>query len=168
MARHKTIQTEEQGDPEMEISSMIDCCFLLLIYFLVATSLVSEKKIDIVIPAPGQPSSSNNDIKPFDIVVDENNSVICKSGNLNLTIVEGNRLVTDPSDEANYFNDRNLKELVEQLKSLNGEGSTDPSKVKPVSLSAHPRAKQQRIMDVMSALARAKITALEIKPPATE
>lgn len=51
MARHKNIKTEEQEDPEMNISSMIDCCFLLLIYFLVATSLVSEKKLDISIPA---------------------------------------------------------------------------------------------------------------------
>ena len=50
MARHKQIVTEEQGDPEMNISSMIDCCFLLLIYFLVATSLVSEKKLDMSIP----------------------------------------------------------------------------------------------------------------------
>ena len=47
MARHKKIETEEQGDPEMNISSLIDCCFLLLIYFLVATTLVSEKKIDM-------------------------------------------------------------------------------------------------------------------------
>ena len=168
MARRKQIQTEEQGDPEMEISSMIDCCFLLLIYFLVATSLVSEKKIDIVIPAPGQPSSSNSDIKPFDIMVGEDNSVKFKNGTTETTVVNGNVLVTDPSKEAEYFNDRNLKDLVEALKSLNGEGTTDPSKVKPVSLSGHPRAKQQRIMDVMSALARAKITALEIKPPSEQ
>ena len=50
MARHKSRPVEEQGEPEMEISSMIDCCFLLLIYFLVATSLVSEKKLDVNIP----------------------------------------------------------------------------------------------------------------------
>ena len=64
MARRKQIQTEEQGDPEMEISSMIDCCFLLLIYFLVATSLVSEKKFDMALPA-GQSSSSASDSTPF-------------------------------------------------------------------------------------------------------
>ena len=69
MARHKQLQTEEQGDPEMNISSLIDCVFLLLIYFIVATSLVSEKKLDISIPATEGQASSKPPLDPGKISV---------------------------------------------------------------------------------------------------
>ena len=40
MARHKKLEMVEDEDPKLDISSLIDVCFLLLIYFLVATSLI--------------------------------------------------------------------------------------------------------------------------------
>jgi hypothetical protein len=33
MARHKKIQAPEEDEPGLDISSLIDVCFLLLIYF---------------------------------------------------------------------------------------------------------------------------------------
>ena len=87
MARHKQIKTEEQEDPEMNISSMIDCCFLLLIYFLVATSLVSEKKLDISIPASTQSQSSQKPpVEPGRIVLRADGSVTW-NGDMNVAEV---------------------------------------------------------------------------------
>ena len=43
MARRKQREAEPEEEPQMNMSSMMDACFLLLIYFIVATSLVSEK-----------------------------------------------------------------------------------------------------------------------------
>ena len=44
MARHKKLEAVEDEDPKLDISSLIDVCFLLLIYFIVATSLIQERK----------------------------------------------------------------------------------------------------------------------------
>lgn len=44
MARHKSRPVEEQGEPEMEISSMIDCCFLLLMFFIVNAAQITVSK----------------------------------------------------------------------------------------------------------------------------
>lgn len=50
MARHKKLETVEDEDPKLDISSLIDVCFLLLIYFIVATSLIQERKLDMSMP----------------------------------------------------------------------------------------------------------------------
>lgn len=42
MARHKKLEPIEDEDPKLDISSLIDVCFLLLIYFIVATSLIQD------------------------------------------------------------------------------------------------------------------------------
>lgn len=42
MARHKKLEAVEDEDPKLDISSLIDVCFLLLIYFIVATSLIQD------------------------------------------------------------------------------------------------------------------------------
>ena len=52
MARHKKLETVEDEDPTLDISSLIDVCFLLLIYFIVATSLIQERKLDMSMPGP--------------------------------------------------------------------------------------------------------------------
>lgn len=50
MARHKKLEAVEDEDPKLDISSLIDVCFLLLIYFIVATSLIQERKLDMSMP----------------------------------------------------------------------------------------------------------------------
>lgn len=158
MARRKSIQTEEQGEPEMEISSMIDCCFLLLIYFLVATSLVSEKKFDMALPSSsGAPSSSNS--KPFNIKITADNSVWWEDQSGSKVQMAG---PTDfklrPGDQG-YYQERDLAELVGKLRPLND----DPNNPKPLVLTAAPLSKHQRVMDVMSALTQAGIKAVSVK-----
>lgn len=158
MARHKQIQSNDEEEASMEISSMIDCCFLLLIYFLVATSLVSEKKFDMALPA-GQSSSSSSDSKPFNIKVTGDNAVYFEDQS-------GKRMGMGPATslqlrpgQQGYYEERDLTELVTKLKSLNN----DPDNPKPLILTADPSAKHQRVMDVMSALTQANIKAVAVK-----
>ena len=56
MARNKTgfIATEDQ--PLLDISSLIDVCFLLLIYFIVTSQIVPQEK-DLPMTMPSGPSS---------------------------------------------------------------------------------------------------------------
>ncbi len=61
----------DQGDEEVKIdlSPMIDCVFILLIFFIVTTVFVEESGIDVNRPDAGGPSNSNDDaqIVEFDI-----------------------------------------------------------------------------------------------------
>lgn len=138
MARHRKLQTEDQEDPKTEISSMIDCCFLLLIYFLVATSLVSEKKFDMALPA-GQASSSSSDSKPFNIKVTSENAVYYEDqSGKKFSMGSATDLKLKPGQQG-YYEERDLTELVTRLKSLNN----DPKNPKPLILTADPTAKHQ-------------------------
>ena len=51
MARHKKYFHENTADPELDISSLIDVCFLLLIYFIV-TSSVTIRESDLAMSLP--------------------------------------------------------------------------------------------------------------------
>ena len=52
MARHKRQQLEPEEEPALDISSLIDVCFLLLIYFLV-TSTIKPRESDLGLQLPG-------------------------------------------------------------------------------------------------------------------
>lgn len=152
MARHKKIVTEEQGDPEMNISSMIDCCFLLLIYFLVATSLVSEKKLDVSIPGNAASGGTPPPLEPGRIMVKGDGSVLW-NGDMPVGVPY------DPSAKPgtnSYHEQRNMETLVENLKQLHDQAqAADTTPI--VMVTGDPTAPHQRVVDVMAALAEADI-----------
>ena len=157
MARHKQIKTEEQGEPEMEISSMIDCCFLLLIYFLVATSLVSEKKLDISIPANTPPSSQKPPVEPGRISVRSDGSVFF---NDDMPVGEAYNPDAKPGT-SEYRTQRSLSDLVTALKEIKMQAES--LQAEPiVMLTGAPATPHQRIVDVMAALAEAGIHSVGI------
>ena len=43
MARHRRVTNLEEDKPELSISPLIDICFLLLIYFLVTTTIKQKE-----------------------------------------------------------------------------------------------------------------------------
>ena len=44
MARHRRVTNLEEDKPELSISPLIDICFLLLIYFLVTTTIKQKER----------------------------------------------------------------------------------------------------------------------------
>ena len=142
----------------MNISSMIDCCFLLLIYFLVATSLVSEKKLDISIPASTASASSKKPpLDPARIILRTDGSVMWGD---DLPVAEAYDESAEPGT-SEYRSQRELEQLVEQLN--NFKSSADSMDAEPiVMLTGAPKAPHQRIVDIMAALAAANIHSVGI------
>lgn len=164
MARRKKIEPPEEEEMTSNISSMIDCCFLLLIYFLVATSLVSEKKLDISIPASSTGSSSQKPkIDPGNIYVKSNGVV---TWNQDLTVAQAYDPSLEPGTPA-YLEQRRMDSLVESLKLLKEQA--DAVETAPVvMLHGAGKAPHQRIVDVMAALAEADIHSVGLSTTADE
>lgn len=75
MARHKRYDSVEESNPALDISSLIDVCFLLLIYFLV-TSTITPRETDLGMDLPANnPSKEMPPIAPMFIQVDRNGAI---------------------------------------------------------------------------------------------
>ena len=59
----------------MNMSSMMDACFLLLIYFIVATSLVSEKRLSVSLPGQSSGSGTPPPLEPGRVKVEASGAV---------------------------------------------------------------------------------------------
>jgi len=53
------ITKERRADQEINSSSMADIAFLLLIFFLVTTTIMNDKGVDIILPEDGPPKEVN-------------------------------------------------------------------------------------------------------------
>ena len=53
------ITKERRADQEINSSSMADIAFLLLIFFLVTTTIMNDKGVDIILPEDGPPIEEN-------------------------------------------------------------------------------------------------------------
>ena len=142
----------------MNMSSMMDACFLLLIYFIVATSLVSEKRLSVSLP--GQPSSGGAPppLEPGRIKVEASGAVYW-NGDMPMGGAMNPGL--DPRSPE-YRQERELNELVEALKNLAAD--TNPI----VMVDGAPATPHQRIVDVMAALSEAGISTVGLNTSAQE
>lgn len=146
------MEAAEDEDPAMDISSLIDCCFLLLIYFLVATTLVREAKLDIAIPGAPTPSKERPPLEPGRISVRADGSVFWNGDQP----AGGTYDAELDSRSPNYREQRRLPQLVDFLKLLKDQA--DSTGTQPiVMMLADAETPHQRIMDVMAALAEANI-----------
>jgi biopolymer transport protein ExbD len=147
MARHRKHDNEPEPDPALDISSLIDVCFLLLIYFLVATTL-SKKEVDVplALPASAPSDADMPDIDPLFIKLDANGAVFTGAGSSQMM------LDTDASV-------RQLPQLDQQL-SIYVAGANSGGKKPLVQLWVDGGANQQRVMDVLNALVGAGISSV--------
>lgn len=147
MARHRSKEAPAQDEPALDISSLIDVCFLLLIYFLVATT-IQKKEVDVPLALPSSvPSdSSMPDIDPLFIKVDTNGSIYTGAG------ASQELLDTDTSSRA-------LPLLTQQL-TLYVAGASSGDKKPLVQMWVDPGANQQRVIDVLNALVGAGISSV--------
>ncbi len=146
MARHKRSRREPEPDPELDISSLIDVCFLLLIYFIV-TSTITPRETDLSMALPAStPSSEQPKIEPMFIRVEGTGAIYSGTG------TSQQPLDSDPTV-------RNLPLLVSQL-DLYSAAARSAGSNPLVQIYVDPGATQQRVIDVLNALAGANITSV--------
>jgi biopolymer transport protein ExbD len=141
MARHKSYTVAQDSEPALDISSLIDVCFLLLIYFLVATT-IQKKEMDVAMQLPGEQEIYPNpdSIEPLLITLDEQGAISTGSGTSMML------LDTD-------VNSRELPLLTQQLLLI-----SNISKTPLVQIKIHSMVAQQRVLDVLNALVGAGIS----------
>jgi biopolymer transport protein ExbD len=163
MARRKQRAVEEEGDPEMNMSSMMDACFLLLIYFIVATSLVSEKRLSVSLPGDSAASGTPPPLEPGRVKIDASGAVYW-NGDMPMGGAINPGL--DPRTPE-YRQERELNELVEALKNL-AEAAKAADTNPIVMVEGAPATPHQRIVDVMAALSEAGINTVGLNTSASE
>lgn len=138
MARHKKYQEPEEDAPALDISSLIDCTFLLLIYFLVTTTIQKrETDLDMKLPSMS-PSTEQPDIEPKLIRIDANGQISVGAGSSSIP------MDSDPSV-------RELPLLRQDLESYASAAQASGSKP-VVQLYVDGDAHQQRVIDVLNVL----------------
>jgi biopolymer transport protein ExbD len=143
MARHKHHPSVETENAALDISSLIDVTFLLLIYFLV-TSAIQVRETDLGIRlGTSRPQREQSPIDPLFIRI--------QSGGL-VTVGDGPGLqVMDSDPEA-----RDLP-LLNQCLDLYAAAARSSAQVPLVQLWVDGGVRQQRVMDVINTLAKREI-----------
>lgn len=129
------------GDqPEMDISPLIDVAFLLLIYFLVTTTLM-KMEADLSLALPGVESEDNKEVKIDQMLV---------------RIDDGGAVIVNDEVADSDPNDRALPNLTERLTRY--KASTEIANTEPqIIVDCADEAMGQRFVDVLNACAKANI-----------
>ncbi len=146
MARHKKYQAAEDSNPALDISSLIDVCFLLLIYFIV-TSTITPKETDLIMALPGKSEGGEPPkIDPMLISVEASGTIYTGAG---------------PSRQQLDTNagDRSLPLLSSSL-DLYSSAANAADETPLVQLWVDADTQQQRVIDVLNALAKYKINSV--------
>ena len=142
--RKKKTRPIDSDEPGLNISSLIDVCFLLLIYFIVTTQIVKkEQEISSTLPIPnleGPPP----EIEPLNILIKANGDVSIRNETGLVELME--------SDNTS----RELPNLSKRLQIIRSAALI--SGHQPVAkITVDEETKQQRVTDVLNALAGEKI-----------
>ncbi len=129
-------QVVEEADPELDMSSLIDVSFLLLIYFLVTSSL-DPKEADLGMTMPTNNSSGSAEVEIDQMTVEVNSS-----GHI---VLNDEVLDTDPAT-------REVPMLLDRLRTYAESARLTDSKPM-VIIAADDASKGQRFIDVLNALA---------------
>lgn len=125
--------------PEIQMTPMIDCVFLLLIFFMVSTTFYRQEA-DISFSLPGVAEQSEAVEIPDEQIIE-----ITEDGRVFL-----NDLQYDQPD------DPDMPELLKVL--IRFKQTADANKVPAmVTIAPAPKVKHQRVVDVLNACAAAKL-----------
>jgi len=139
------MQPPEEDEPGLDISSLIDVCFLLLIYFLVTTQIVKkEQELNTALPA-NTPSEALPKLSPMLILLEE-------SGKVSLMGESGVAELLESDPDARLL--PNLSQRLDLYKSIAEQAGTEAL----VQLKVDGKTVQQRVIDVLNALAKAGVT----------
>lgn len=143
-SRIRSSQTSDDHEQRLDMSSLIDVSFLLLIYFVV-TSSIDPKESDIGLTLPGKIGGSNNvEFDPMYIKVTSNNEIF-----LNTEKVES-------ADSG-----RQVPHLVDRLRTYVDSYQVFGQPLQ-VTISAGDGARSQRFIDVLNALADEEVGIQEV------
>ncbi|MDG1462918.1 MAG: biopolymer transporter ExbD [Gammaproteobacteria bacterium] len=117
------ISSPSQDEPELNLTSLIDVVLLLLVFFMVSTSFVSESKIGIRLPEAGNASAVQ--------IIDEQMSISVTAQGTYL--VNGQALI-----------DSRAKTLAAALNKISGDFS-----VTAITVSADANASHQSVVTAM-------------------
>ena len=146
MARHRKYEQAEDANPALDISSLIDVCFLLLIYFLV-TSTITPRESDLAMALPaGQQTTDQPEIEPLFIRIEANGAIYTGTG------AAQQQMDTDESVREVPL----LRGQLEVYSSAARAAKSTPL----VQIYADGGASQQRVIDVLNALAGVNINSV--------
>lgn len=149
MARHKTRIFEEDDETPLDISSLIDICFLVLIYFIVAMTIIPEEHdLGMSLPTTERSENQKSPIPPMFIRIDAQGMVFSGNG------MGENVLDSDPDS-------RDLPQLLSQLE-LYSAAAKSAGDTPSVMLRLDENVRQQRVIDVLNAFAAAEISMVAI------
>ena len=120
---------------EINSSSMADIAFLLLVFFLVTTTISMDKGISLVLPSEGN-----------ELEVNRKNIV-------NILMNESGKVLID--DKPTKV--RDIRRLIES------KIASNPSLI--ISVQTHPRTKYQDYLNILDQLKEAKATKISIANP---
>lgn len=144
----KRFQREEEPEPNLDISSMIDVSFLLICYFLVTTSL-QPKEVDVGIRLPSDSVvSEQREQRPLTLKLNSDGSVVA----------EPNTTAQSLGKAGADFSFPELKSRLETYKTMTDQLRTEPY----VVLMADDDANQQDLMNVFNAIYDVKITSVTL------
>ena len=130
----------QMDEPELDVTSLIDLVFLLLVFFMVTCSLVKSEG-DLGIQLPGMIAQAESVDMPDEQIIEIKNS--------------GRIYLNDR--EFDSFDSEDLPMLVAILERYNAASIASKNKAL-ITISADDDARHQRVIDVMNACAAAKIT----------
>lgn len=129
-----------EEEPELDISPLIDVAFLLLIYFLVTTTLEkSEADLSLVLPGVEQEDSREVKIDQMLVRIDSTGAII----------------VNDEVSDSDP-NDRDLPNLTERLTRYSASAQIANTETQ-VIIDCDPEATGQRFIDVLNVCEKSDI-----------
>ena len=137
--------------PGINSSSMADVSFILLIFFLVTTSMDSSKGLQRRLPPPLPP-----DLKPDDVDIKKRNIFVVKVNSMNQLMVQGEIMdIKQLRGKAKEFikneaNDPNLPELV--VENVEYLGDVEITKNHVISLQNDVDTQYQTYIEVQNEL----------------
>jgi len=144
MARRKRHQRYQDDPSKLEISSLIDICFLLLIYFLATSTLVPrERDLKMRLPRPMSYVHPPSEIRPLFIGVRSDGGIHTGTG--------ASLMPLDHAGEGRF-----LPLLADHL-DLYVAASRGAHLEPLVQIHVEDGAQHQRVVDVLNALAKAEI-----------
>jgi len=139
LSQHMPRKKADEGDIDM--TSMLDVVFILLIFFIVTASFVKEKALDVDVPDP--------DLNPPPVNPDDPKNFLVKITNNDEIWIDNRRVDV-----------RSIRANIERLKAENPAGS--------VIIQAQAKSTLKAVVSVMDAARQAGVTAISMAAAAEE